>query len=137
MAKKDKGAWTESRLQIKIVSTILRLLQDEGRMWYFAVPNGRLRSTTEAIRMKKEGVIPGVPDITIIDADGLYYGLELKIKSGRVSAAQTRLHNFFDLVGFKYAVCYDAIQVAAALEEWGFLSDDCKRFPDELLPEDF
>ena len=57
----------------------------------YAIPNGGLRSKTEAARMQAQGVRRGVPDMFLPAARGGYHGLyiELKrVKKGRVSDDQ-------------------------------------------------
>jgi hypothetical protein len=56
----------------------------------FAVPNGGLRSKTEAARFKAQGVRAGVPDLMLPVSRRSYHGLfiELKTAVGRVSDAQ-------------------------------------------------
>jgi hypothetical protein len=59
-----------------------------NRLW--AVPNGGWRNIATAVRLKKEGVISGVPDLVLsIPRQG--YGalfIEMKAAKGRLSPAQ-------------------------------------------------
>jgi hypothetical protein len=58
---------------------------------FFAIPNGGTRNMAEAVKLKRCGVIPGVPDLMIPIPSGLYHGLFLELKrekGGRVSDAQ-------------------------------------------------
>ena len=56
----------------------------------FAVPNGGLRSKTEAARLKAAGVKAGVPDIMLAVARCGFHGLfiEMKVGKNKTSAAQ-------------------------------------------------
>ena len=59
--------------------------------WMHAIPNGGLRSKTEAARMKTAGVKKGVSDIFLPAARGKYHGLYIelkKLRGGKVSSEQ-------------------------------------------------
>lgn len=49
----------------------------------FHVPNGGLRSKSEAARLKAEGVRAGVPDLCIPVARGIYHSLYIEMKHGK------------------------------------------------------
>jgi len=58
----------------------------------FHIPNGGLRSKTEAVRFKRIGVKPGVPDLFLPVARGKFHGLFIEMKrkkGGRLSAEQS------------------------------------------------
>jgi len=46
----------------------------------FAVPNGGVRNAREAVRLKRQGVMAGVPDIILPVASGGYGGLAIEMK---------------------------------------------------------
>lgn len=54
------------------------------------IPNGGKRTPREAMKFKRMGVKPGIPDIFLPCARGCYHGLyiELKRPEGRASEAQ-------------------------------------------------
>lgn len=58
--------------------------------WMAAIPNGGARAKREAVKLKAEGVNPGVPDYLLPVQRGGYVGLalELKTATGRTSAEQ-------------------------------------------------
>lgn len=65
----------------------------------FAIPNGGKRTIGVAVKMKAEGVKPGVPDIFLPVACGIWCGLfvEMKrIKGGRLSDEQREFINSLD-----------------------------------------
>lgn len=58
----------------------------------FHIPNGGMRSKTEAVRFKRIGVKPGVPDLFLPVARGKFHGLFIEMKrkkGGRPSAEQS------------------------------------------------
>ena len=85
---------------------------------FFAVPNGGKRNTFEALRLKKQGVLSGVPDILIF-WDGGYGALELKIGKNGLSKTQVIFRNDWVGRGDKYAVCKSLEAVIDTLKEWG------------------
>ena len=57
----------------------------------FHVPNGGLRTKSEAVRFKRAGVKPGVPDLILPVPRGGFHGLFIEMKrrrGGRVSEEQ-------------------------------------------------
>jgi len=106
----------------------LEILRAQGRLEYFAIPNGGKRNKTEAAIMKGLGVRAGVPDICILwaaDPTGRQCGfIENKSPdgSGRLSDAQREWSSW--LVGheFNYALVRDFGQFKRTLYEWGLIS---------------
>lgn len=49
----------------------------------FHIPNGGKRNKLEAIRLKREGVRAGVPDLFLPVARGGYHGLFIELKAGK------------------------------------------------------
>ena len=77
----------------------------------FAVPNGGKRDVKEAARMKREGVLAGVPDVFVALKRGPYGGLfiEMKIQSGgKVSESQSRIQAALIISGYDVKVCKGA-----------------------------
>jgi hypothetical protein len=58
------------------------------RLW--AVPNGGWRNEGTAVRLKREGVLPGVSDLVLSIPKGPFAGafFEVKTKTGRLSEYQ-------------------------------------------------
>lgn len=81
----------------------------------FAIPNGGLRNIKVAIKMKAEGLKPGVPDIFLPVAMGGYHGLfiEMKYKSNKPRENQVAYIDALSTQGYCTAVCWgcaDAIE---------------------------
>jgi|ERR1700690_779823 len=77
---------TEDQDQAKLCTWMTR----QG-IRHFAIPNGGRRFYAEALKFKRCGVQPGVPDLCIPIPSGSYHGLFLELKrekGGRVSDAQ-------------------------------------------------
>lgn len=96
----------ESKLQQACVRWF-NLQYPHWRMLLFAVPNGGSRSLTEAVRFKKEGVVPGVSDLILLVPNSKMQILCVEMKTRR--GQQTENQKFFQISiensGNKYAVC--------------------------------
>ena len=69
----------------------------------FAIPNGEYRSKVTAMRLKAEGVCPGVPDI-FIPAWRLFIEMK-RTKGGRVSPEQKAILEYLNGCGYTAVVC--------------------------------
>ena len=101
----------------------------------FHIPNGGLRSKTEAKRMKSAGVKPGVPDLFLPVARAGYHGLFIELKrkkGGRLSEEQKQW--IADLEGQGYmAVSAYGCEEACDIIEWYFrLDKSMEKFTDYL-----
>ena len=91
----------ESQLQQSLVAIIRMDLRCRN---IFAIPNGGIRNIRTAVRLKKEGVLAGVPDLFLPVARGKFNGLfiELKTDKGVLSPSQKIMGENF--MGLGYAV---------------------------------
>lgn len=64
----------------------------------FAVPNGGLRSKSQAMKLKVEGVVPGIPDL-FVPAWKLWIEMK-KVKGGTVSKEQKEMINYLQSVDY-------------------------------------
>lgn len=109
----------EARIQAAIITYVRTVAPD---VLIFHVPNGGLRSKSEAARMKWQGVVPGIPDLVLIGPGGRAYFLEVKTQEGRLSKAQSMM--FWRLRGL-HAHCHivrSIDDVQAVLHAWGIAS---------------
>lgn len=82
-------AWKQSEhaLQVQVVSRSLALAERHPEVCMLhAVPNGDFRGWGVGVKLKAEGVIPGVPDICMPVPKGGFHGfyMELKKAGGHV-----------------------------------------------------
>ena len=84
------------------------------------VPNGGLRSKSEAARLKRAGVKSGVPDIVLPVARGIYHGLyiELKALDGIVSKTQREWLNSLRLQGYFALACFGADEAISVIKKY-------------------
>lgn len=73
----------------------------------FHVPNGGARDIQTAARLKKEGVVPGVPDYLLLVPRSGYHGMAIELKrrnGGVLSAAQIEIIELLNGHGYYAAV---------------------------------
>lgn len=111
--------------------------EDEEQIWLFSwaalnsgkwpelelmhhIPNGGMRSKSEAARFKAMGVKRGVSDVFLPVSKGGYHGLyiELKAKDGRPEKAQKEWIAAVREQGYYAAVCYGGIEAANLVEAY-------------------
>lgn len=72
----------------------------------YAVPNGGSRNVREAQRLKSEGVLAGVADLTILLPQGKSLYIEMKVKGNRQTPNQKEFQQKAEALAHKYYVCY-------------------------------
>jgi hypothetical protein len=91
-----------------------------GTFW-FAVPNGGLRSKTEAAILSGQGVVAGIPDLILVKS-GHVYALELKPPSGRLSGSQRRVQQLLCDSGAHVVTAFGLDAALEQLEDWQLLA---------------
>ena len=73
----------------------------------FAIPNGGMRHKLVALKLKREGVRPGVPDCCLPVPRGKYASLwiEFKAEKGKVTETQAEWHTLLRSLGHRVEVC--------------------------------
>ena len=112
MSQKNRDI--EHLYQCEVVS-ICRLSRTPAEKIY-AIPNGGLRKKSEAIRLKAEGVLAGIPDLFLPHPVDPYHGLyiEMKAPDGKVSTLQHARIKELREAGYRVVICYS---VASALDK--------------------
>jgi len=102
------GVRSESTEQIIFIA---RVRQFHPGIIAFAIPNGGKRDPREAARMKREGVLAGVPDVFVALKKEPYGGLFIEMKNqlgGSVSESQKRIQAALIGSGYKVVTCNGA-----------------------------
>lgn len=75
----------------------------------YAIPNGGERNAIVAAKLKKEGVLAGVPDLHIPIARKGFHGLYIEMKAGKNKPTDNQLTIMDKLrnEGYKCEVCYN------------------------------
>jgi hypothetical protein len=81
----------------------------------FAIPNGGLRSKTQAMKLKVEGVVPGIPDL-FVPAWKLWIEMK-KVKGGKISPEQQAMIDYLQSVGYHVIVGLGAEDAKAQILE--------------------
>ena len=85
----------------------------------FAVPNGGLRSKSEAALFKWTGVVAGIPDLIVLVPGGRALFLEVKTETGVVSDVQRQMMMTMQSLGFQTAVVRSIEDTTKAFAAWG------------------
>lgn len=89
-----------------------------GHALFFHIPNGGKRFLREAARLKAMGVMPGCPDIALLDGGQIFF-IELKSAKGSVTEAQRECHKALGRAGSPVAVVRTPEELLATLKGWG------------------
>lgn len=87
----------------------------------FAIPNGGARHIATAVRLKREGVRAGVPDLFLAAPNRSSFGLFIELKAGkagRVSPAQKQMLDLLSSHGYATEVCRTFEEATAAIERY-------------------
>jgi hypothetical protein len=109
----------EASRQAAIVEYV-RLVAPEIVIW--AVPNGGLRTKTEAARLKWTGVLAGVLDLTLALPDGQCAFWETKTPRGRPSADQLEFIGRLEKLGHVWAVVRNIDDARRELKNCGIVT---------------
>lgn len=98
----------------------LSIWLDKKGLKYYAVPNGGWRTMAEAVKFKRSGVKPGVPDLCMPFPSGAYHGLYIELKrviGGSVSKFQKEWIDYLNSVGYYATIC-KGFEEAKKVVEW-------------------
>jgi len=115
----------EATMQAALIEE-LRLILPENA-FVFAVPNGGSRNVVEAVNLKRQGVVAGVPDLIVVYA-GRCFGLELKTAMGKLSDNQRITFHKLTAAGMRVEVVRSREAAISMLREMGIplrRKDDC------------
>lgn len=86
----------------------------------FAIPNGGDRHVAVAVKLKKEGVKSGVPDLFIPIIRGKVGGMfiEMKRKGGKLSDVQKFWLNQLEEEGYRVKVAFSVDEAIKAIEDY-------------------
>ncbi len=91
-----------------------------------SIPNGELRDKATAVRLKKAGVLAGMPDLLLAARRGGYGALFLELKrrdrSNHASPAQKVIHELLEEAGYRVCVVYGSEEAIEAIENYLMLS---------------
>lgn len=101
--------------------------------WLFAIPNGGLRSKSTAVKLRLEGVKPGVSDLFLPVPKGNHHGLWIEMKVGRnkPTTEQTTFQCDMRGAGYATATCwsFESARNIIALYLGGPLTEHVNKLP--------
>jgi hypothetical protein len=110
-------ALSESEIQTAIVIAIRRRCPG---VFVAHVPNGGSRHKREAMNLKREGVVAGVPDLLIIGPTGRVGFLEVKRPGGTLSYGQVVFkRQCLEEWNLPWALVRSVEEALSTLESWG------------------
>lgn len=124
MGKNRSHVPLETHEQQKLITWVDTFYPTQGKL-LFAIPNGGSRHPAEAVRLRAEGVRPGVLDLFYMEARGTYHGLFIEMKRAKqslsvISGGQAGFIKRAKQKGYAVVVCWGAKQAQDALVwYWG------------------
>lgn len=113
---------TEHEEQVALFVWLERMEWLEPRLrWTFAVPNGGARHPAVAVKLKAEGVKPGVLDVWNPCPVGDYHGLVIenkRVKGGRVEPEQRAWIDALVRMGWRVEVCKGWVEGARVFVDY-------------------
>lgn len=102
---RHKPREVEHHLQVACVNWF-RLQYPHFAKSLLAVPNGGMRNAIVGAKLKAEGVLAGVADLLLLEANWEYRGLaiEFKTEEGRQSKAQEEWQRYITGRGWEYVI---------------------------------
>jgi hypothetical protein len=95
---------SEAELQIACVNWFRLAYGNGGRGLLLHIPNGGSRDKVEAANLKRQGVVPGVPDLLLCLPGGRTCWFELKSATGTVSPNQRAIGKLLTAFGFTHVL---------------------------------
>jgi hypothetical protein len=83
---------------------------------FFAIPNGGSRNLLEAMKLKRMGVQPGVPDIFIPISIGQYHGMFIEMKRSKGGVVSDNQKYWIDALSREGYYCVVACGFDNAME---------------------
>jgi hypothetical protein len=109
----------EHKLQVAVIDYLTTFGRPELK--WFAIPNGDIRHLNAALRLKAEGVKPGVADLCIMLPYGQCAWLELKDTRGHLSDEQRGFGVTCVRLGHLWEVAYSLDDAIAIFAKWKVL----------------
>jgi VRR-NUC domain len=110
---------TEALLQSAVIEHLRAYGNPEWLWWH--TPNAGKRHPITGSQLKRQGMVAGVGDLSLVDPTGRYHELELKTADGRLSPAQRERLDALKAHGVPAGVAYGLDAALGLLRAWGAL----------------
>lgn len=86
----------------------------------YAIPNSGKFPVQYRVKLAKQGLLPGIPDLCLPIPNKHYHSLrvEMKSKDGRLSKEQKQIKNLLESYGNKVVVCWSAEEAIKAIADY-------------------
>jgi hypothetical protein len=111
---------THNLVESKIQQAVVRFLQVQenlGRLTYFSVPNNP-RSAATGLKLKREGMRAGTPDLCILAKDRVPLFVEMKAPKGSLTQDQILAADRLSEHGAIVTVCHSLTDVEMLVGNW-------------------
>lgn len=99
-------------------------LRSDWRAWH--TPNGEHRDAITGAKLKRMGVLPGVPDWILVAPGGFLHFLELKRIGATLSLVQRDFANWAFANGIPYKIAHTRGEVIMIAQKWDALDPSIK-----------
>lgn len=113
----------EETIHVSVLEWLRLVLPDAV---IFHPPNGGYRDVREAAKLKRMGVLPGIPDLVVFMDNAFVCAFEVKAQRGVLSDDQKNVHYVMRALGFKVAVVRGIDETRQALASWGVPTREAK-----------
>ncbi|KAA6348673.1 hypothetical protein EZS27_003906 [termite gut metagenome] len=106
---------TETDIQTEFFLKVRLVIKEIPAKLLYHIPNGEYRAERVGSKLKRMGVVCGVPDVVLALPNKSYHSLYIEFKSykGKQSKEQIEFQMQAEKAGSKYVICrnaYDAIR---------------------------
>lgn len=110
---------SEHSIQATLITHLDYLMRRE--IVRLAIPNGGMRHPAVGAMLKREGLLPGSPDLVFAMAKGKTLWLEMKKAKGRLSDAQIGIHYKLQQLGHLVETAYSLDEALEICKRHGVL----------------
>lgn len=117
-------------------STILNWMeQHRPDLLCIHIPNGAIRTHRERRRMLEQGMVPGMPDLLLIDAEGRHGYMEVKTDRGALSMTQWDIREELVKRQVPWALVRSVGDVERTLTAWAWEAPTTLAEEESVLPD--
>ncbi|KAA6340125.1 hypothetical protein EZS27_011991 [termite gut metagenome] len=111
---------TEADIQTEFFLKVRLLIKDIPDKLLYHVPNGEVRNVRVGAKLKRMGVVCGVPDVVLAIPNKSYHSLYIEFKAcnGSQTKEQKEFQQQAEKAGSKYVICRSAYEAVKEIREY-------------------